>query len=34
MNQQSTSTHQEDQAEKRHIPKQYPIPPAPQPAKK
>jgi hypothetical protein len=34
MNQQNTSTQQEDQAEKRHIPKQEPIPPAPQPAKK
>lgn len=34
MDQQITSTQQDDHAEKRHIPKQEPIPPAPQPAKK
>ncbi len=34
MNQQSALSQQKDQEEKRHIPKQEPIPPAPQPAKK
>lgn len=34
MSQQKISAQQEDQAEKRHIPKQEPVPPTPQPAKK